>query len=55
VFCIDAPAGCPPAIYRIMGECWNPTPELRPSFTMLLEKLTACTQDPEIMNAPLPR
>lgn len=51
---LDAPQGCPIAIYRIMAECWNPTPEDRPTFSNLLERLTACTQDPDVMNAPLP-
>lgn len=41
---LDAPPGCPPVIYRIMADCWNPTPEERPSFSNLLERLTACTQ-----------
>lgn len=51
---LDAPTGCPVAIYRIMAECWNPTPEDRPPFSNLLERLITCTQDPEVMNAPLP-
>ncbi|XP_038108523.1 ALK tyrosine kinase receptor [Culex quinquefasciatus] len=51
---LDAPPGCPNAIYRIMADCWNPTPEDRPTFSNLLERLTTCTQDPEVMNAPLP-
>lgn len=51
---LDAPPGCPPAIYRIMADCWNPTPEERPTFSNLLDRLTTCTQDPEVMNAPLP-
>jgi anaplastic lymphoma kinase len=51
---LDAPQGCPIAIYRIMAECWNPTPEDRPTFSNLLERLNACTQDPDVMNAPLP-
>lgn len=42
------------AIYRIKKDCWNPTPEERPSFSNILERLTTCTQDPDVMNAPLP-
>jgi anaplastic lymphoma kinase len=37
-----------------MADCWNPTPESRPTFSNLLERVTATTQDPEVMNAPLP-
>lgn len=51
---LDAPPGCPLAIYKIMKDCWNPTPEERPSFSNILERLTTCTQDLEVMNAPLP-
>lgn len=51
---LDAPTSCPVAIYKIMADCWNPTPELRPPFSNLLERLITCTQDPEVMNAPLP-
>ncbi|KAH8421056.1 hypothetical protein KR222_006577 [Zaprionus bogoriensis] len=51
---LGSPTECPVSIYKIMADCWNPTPEDRPTFTSLLEHLTACTQDPSIMNAPLP-
>lgn len=51
---LDAPSGCPLPIYRIMAECWNCSPEERPTFSNLLERLTTCTQDPDVMNAPLP-
>ncbi|KAG4074940.1 hypothetical protein HA402_009365, partial [Bradysia odoriphaga] len=51
---LDASPGCPNAIYRIMADCWGPSPESRPTFSNLLERLSACTQDPEVMNAPLP-
>ncbi|EDW60211.1 uncharacterized protein Dvir_GJ21359 [Drosophila virilis] len=51
---LGSPTECPVSIYKIMADCWNPTPEDRPTFTSLLEHLTACTQDASIMNAPLP-
>ncbi|EDV37465.1 uncharacterized protein Dana_GF13459, isoform C [Drosophila ananassae] len=51
---LGSPTECPVSIYKVMADCWNPTPEDRPTFISLLEHLTACTQDPSIMNAPLP-
>lgn len=37
-----------------MTQCWHPTPEQRPSFALILERLDYCSQDPQVMNAPLP-
>ncbi|XP_075168825.1 anaplastic lymphoma kinase [Haematobia irritans] len=51
---LGTPPGCPPIIYKIMADCWNPTPEDRPTFSSLLERLKAVTEDPAVMNAPLP-
>ncbi|XP_073844464.1 anaplastic lymphoma kinase isoform X3 [Musca autumnalis] len=51
---LGTPPGCPPVIYKIMADCWNPTPEDRPTFSSLLERLKAVTEDPAVMNAPLP-
>jgi len=51
---LGSPTECPVSIYKVMADCWNPTPEDRPTFITLLEHLTACTQDASIMNAPLP-
>ncbi|XP_034653781.1 ALK tyrosine kinase receptor [Drosophila subobscura] len=51
---LGTPTECPVSIYKIMADCWNPTPEDRPTFTSLMEHLTTCSQDPSIMNAPLP-
>ncbi|KAM7344585.1 anaplastic lymphoma kinase [Cochliomyia hominivorax] len=51
---LGTPPGCPPVIYKIMADCWNPTPEDRPTFSSLLERLKTVTEDPSVMNAPLP-
>jgi hypothetical protein len=32
-------AGCPHDIYRLMCECWNPTPADRPSFATMFDRL----------------
>lgn len=49
----ECPDGCSPEVYRLMRECWNLNPEDRPTFSYLLDQLSACAQEPEIMNAPL--
>lgn len=51
-FCVTCILSGP--IYGIMTQCWHPTPEQRPSFALILERLDYCSQDPEVMNAPLP-
>ncbi|XP_014636521.1 PREDICTED: leukocyte tyrosine kinase receptor isoform X3 [Ceratotherium simum simum] len=51
---MDPPRGCPGPVYRIMTQCWQHQPELRPSFASILERLQYCTQDPDVLNLPLP-
>lgn len=36
---LGAPPACPPEIYRIMADCWNPTPDDRPNFHSLLLRI----------------
>ncbi|XP_072933759.1 tyrosine-protein kinase receptor [Epargyreus clarus] len=51
---LDKPYGCPQEVYRLMCDCWNPSPNERPSFAAMFEKLQRFSKDPEITNAPLP-
>ncbi|XP_006883284.1 PREDICTED: leukocyte tyrosine kinase receptor [Elephantulus edwardii] len=51
---MDPPRGCPGPVYRIMTQCWQHQPELRPSFASILDHLQYCTQDPDVLNSPLP-
>ncbi|XP_058283500.1 leukocyte tyrosine kinase receptor isoform X1 [Hylobates moloch] len=51
---MDPPRGCPGPVYRIMTQCWQHKPELRPSFASILERLQYCTQDPDVLNSLLP-
>lgn len=37
---LPAPKGCPPALYELMEQCWNPKPSLRIQFSQLANKLT---------------
>ncbi|XP_004712093.2 tyrosine-protein kinase CSK [Echinops telfairi] len=36
---MDAPDGCPPAVYEIMKNCWHLDAAVRPSFLQLREQL----------------
>ncbi|XP_042543521.1 leukocyte tyrosine kinase receptor [Dipodomys spectabilis] len=51
---MDPPRGCPGPVYRVMTQCWQHQPELRPNFASISERLQYCTQDPDVLNSPLP-
>ncbi|XP_057637321.1 leukocyte tyrosine kinase receptor isoform X1 [Chionomys nivalis] len=51
---MDPPRNCPGPVYRIMTQCWQHQPELRPDFASILERLQYCTQDPDVLNSSLP-
>uniref|UniRef100_A0AAQ6ICI7 Tyrosine-protein kinase receptor n=1 Tax=Anabas testudineus TaxID=64144 RepID=A0AAQ6ICI7_ANATE len=51
---MDPPKGCPGPVYRIMTQCWQHCPEHRPNFSTILERINYCTQDPDVINTPLP-
>ncbi|XP_032882664.1 leukocyte tyrosine kinase receptor isoform X1 [Amblyraja radiata] len=51
---MDPPKNCPGPVYRIMTQCWQHTPEHRPDFSTILERINYCTQDPDIVNTHLP-
>ncbi|XP_068088865.1 ALK tyrosine kinase receptor isoform X3 [Hyperolius riggenbachi] len=51
---MDPPKNCPGPVYRIMTQCWQHQPEDRPQFSMILERIDYCTQDPDVINTPLP-
>lgn len=36
---MEAPEGCPPEIYEIMREAWDIDPDIRPTFSVVSEKL----------------
>uniref|UniRef100_A0A8C5FKP1 Tyrosine-protein kinase receptor n=1 Tax=Gadus morhua TaxID=8049 RepID=A0A8C5FKP1_GADMO len=41
---MDPPKACPGPVYRIMTQCWQHTPDHRPNFTSILERVKYCTQ-----------
>ncbi|MFT7801742.1 mitogen-activated protein kinase kinase kinase 9-like [Arapaima gigas] len=38
---LPIPSTCPEPFARLMEDCWNPDPHTRPSFTTILDQLTA--------------
>lgn len=36
---MDAPDGCPPAVYEVMKNCWHLDAATRPTFLQLREQL----------------
>lgn len=44
----------PPQVYAIMSQCWHPVPDQRPSFLTIIERLSYCLQDPDVLNVKLP-
>uniref|UniRef100_UPI0035901350 leukocyte tyrosine kinase receptor n=1 Tax=Myxine glutinosa TaxID=7769 RepID=UPI0035901350 len=51
---MEPPRNCPLPVYRIMTQCWQHRPEDRPNFSTILEHVSYCTQDPDIIQTPLP-
>ncbi|KAM4664565.1 leukocyte tyrosine kinase receptor [Discoglossus pictus] len=51
---MDPPKNCPGPVYRIMTQCWQHTPDHRPNFSTILERISYCTQDPDVINTQLP-
>nr|XP_046268451.1 leukocyte tyrosine kinase receptor isoform X2 [Scatophagus argus] len=51
---MDPPKSCPGPVYRIMTQCWQHCPEHRPNFSTILERINYCSQDPDVINSPLP-
>jgi anaplastic lymphoma kinase len=41
---LEAPACCPEPLYAIMLKCWHSTPEERPNFSTIMERLGYCLQ-----------
>ncbi|XP_017274008.1 leukocyte tyrosine kinase receptor isoform X2 [Kryptolebias marmoratus] len=51
---MDPPKSCPGPVYRLMTQCWQHCPDHRPNFSTILERINYCTQDPDVINTPLP-
>ena len=38
---MESPEGCPDQIYKVMTDCWNKDPSMRPTFTRIEKALEA--------------
>ncbi|KAH9524917.1 hypothetical protein Btru_028249 [Bulinus truncatus] len=48
------PSSCPPSFRKLMEQCWQLEPKLRPTFTQLLSRLKVMSEDetlPELTNS----
>lgn len=44
----------PGPINSLMQQCWNAVPEMRPTFTTIIERIGYALVDPEVLRTPLP-
>ena len=44
----------PGPIYSLMQQCWHASPDLRPTFTTLIERIGYTLVDPDVLRTPLP-
>ncbi|XP_022710884.1 ALK tyrosine kinase receptor-like [Varroa jacobsoni] len=51
---LEPPVKCPGPVYHIMTQCWHPSPDERPAFGTILERLGYCLQDPDVTSTALP-
>lgn len=44
----------PGPVNSLMQQCWNSVPDLRPTFTTIIERIGYALVDPEVLRTPLP-
>ena len=51
---LEPPDKCPGPVYHLMTQCWHSDPEERPCFSVIIERLGYCLQDPDVTSVELP-
>lgn len=52
---LDPPGSHSPSIINdLMKWCWNSSPDLRPSFSAIIDRLAKALMDPVVLQTPLP-